>query len=192
MKNTQVANQIEATLGFAATFIFKLFSFTLLFSIVPLLFVNLPLRMLFINVESLYTPLMWLANFLSVFFSGALTAKLIPKVLFSHQPPLAPPALKITESTLRYTSTEAGTRVFVVGKTENSSGTDAARVWFRVNLLGVEGQVLDTLLVDQSGLVVPTLSTKTFRVTGLVSVKPEEVNSAEVEIERSSERSRYD
>ena len=77
MKNTLIANQIEATLGFAAKFILKLFSFTLLFSIVPLLFVNLPLRMLFINFDSLYTPLMWLANSLSVFFSGALAAKLI-------------------------------------------------------------------------------------------------------------------
>lgn len=67
----------EATLGFAAKFFLKLFGLTLLFSIVPLIFVNLPLNMFLMNFGSLYIPLIFITNFLAVLLSGALAAKLI-------------------------------------------------------------------------------------------------------------------
>lgn len=77
MNKSQSENKTEATLGFAATFFLKLFFLTVLFSIVPLLFVNLPLGMFLTNFGRLYIPLMLLANLLAVFLSGAFAAKLI-------------------------------------------------------------------------------------------------------------------
>lgn len=77
MEKVQLANQTEATLGFALKFFLKLISLTLLLSIIPLLFVNLPLRMFFINFGSLYTPLMLSVNLLAIILSGSLAAKLI-------------------------------------------------------------------------------------------------------------------
>ncbi|WP_313038374.1 hypothetical protein [Stutzerimonas nitrititolerans] len=67
----------EATLGFSAKFFLKLLGFTFLFSIVPLIFVNLPLNMFLMNFGSLYIPLFFLTNFLAVLLSGTLAAKLI-------------------------------------------------------------------------------------------------------------------
>jgi hypothetical protein len=77
MEKTQSTNPPEATLGFAARFILKLFGLTLLFSIIPLLFVNLPLGMLLINFGKISILLIILANLLAIFLSGALAAKLI-------------------------------------------------------------------------------------------------------------------
>jgi len=77
MEKIQSTNRPEATLGFAAKFVLKLFGLTLLFSIIPLLFVNLPLGMFFINFGKISILLIILANLLAVFLSGALAAKLI-------------------------------------------------------------------------------------------------------------------
>lgn len=77
MEKTQSTNRPEATLGFAAKFVLKLFWLTLLFSIIPLIFVNLPLGMFLINFGKISMPLIILANILAIFLSGALAAKLI-------------------------------------------------------------------------------------------------------------------
>lgn len=77
MKKIQSTNQPEATLGFAAKFFLKLFGLTLLFSIIPLLFVNLPLGIFLINFGKISILLIILANLLAIFLSGALAAKLI-------------------------------------------------------------------------------------------------------------------
>jgi len=77
MEKIQSTNRPEASLGFAAKFFIKLFWLTLLFSIIPLLFVNLPLGMFLINFGKISILLIMLANLLAVFLSGALAAKLI-------------------------------------------------------------------------------------------------------------------
>lgn len=77
MKQSQSENKTEATLGLAAKFFLKLLGLTILFSIVPLLFVNLPLGMLLANFGNLYIPLIVFSNLLAVFFSGAFATKLI-------------------------------------------------------------------------------------------------------------------
>jgi len=77
MEKAQSTNRPEASLGFAAKFILKLFGLTLLLSIIPLLFVNLPLGMFLINFGKISILLIILANLLAVFLSGALAAKLI-------------------------------------------------------------------------------------------------------------------
>lgn len=77
MEKAQSTSRPEATLGLAAKFVLKLFGLTLLFSIIPLLFVNLPLGMLLINFGKISILLIPLANLLAVFLSGALAAKLI-------------------------------------------------------------------------------------------------------------------
>ena len=77
MEKNQLTNHTEATFGFAAKFVLRLFGLTLLFSIVPLLFVNLPLGMFLANFGKLSILLMLLGNLMAVFLSGALAAKLI-------------------------------------------------------------------------------------------------------------------
>lgn len=77
MKQSQSENKTEATLGFAAKFFLKLLGLMILFSIVPLLFVNLPLGMFLANFGNLYIPLILFSNLLAVFFSGAFATKLI-------------------------------------------------------------------------------------------------------------------
>ncbi|MCJ0879633.1 hypothetical protein MRX33_19095 [Pseudomonas sp. JI-2] len=77
MEKIQSTSRPEASLGFAAKFFIKLFWLTLLFSIIPLLFVNLPLGMFLINFGKISILLIMLANLLAVFLSGALAAKLI-------------------------------------------------------------------------------------------------------------------
>lgn len=77
MEKTLATSRTEASLGFAAKFVLKLFGLTVLFSIIPLLFVNLPLLMLLMNFGEISVLLIFLANVLAVFTSGALAAKLI-------------------------------------------------------------------------------------------------------------------
>ncbi|UTW05968.1 hypothetical protein [Pseudomonas benzenivorans] len=67
----------EATFGLAAKFALRLLALTILFSIIPLLFVNLPLNMFLTNFGNLYIPAMLVANCLAVFLSCALAIKLI-------------------------------------------------------------------------------------------------------------------
>lgn len=77
MEKPQSISRPEATLGFAAKFVLKLFGLTVLFSIIPLLFANLPLLMFLVNFGEISVLLICLANLLAVFMSGALAAKLI-------------------------------------------------------------------------------------------------------------------
>lgn len=77
MEKIQPKSRAEVTFGFAAKFFLKIFGLTLLFSVVPLLFVNLPLGMFLVNLGKLSVPLIIMANLLAIFLSGALAAKLI-------------------------------------------------------------------------------------------------------------------
>ncbi|CAN7353730.1 hypothetical protein LJR071_001985 [Pseudomonas sp. LjRoot71] len=77
MEKAQSTHRPEATLSFAAKFVLKLFGLTILFSIIPLLFVNLPLGMFLMNFGKISILLIILANFFAIFLSGALAAKLI-------------------------------------------------------------------------------------------------------------------
>jgi len=104
----------------------------------------------------------------------------------------AAPAVLVTGTSVRYTDTPEGARVFVLGRIQNTSRVDASRIWFRVELFDASDRLLDTLLQEQSGLVVPGSGSKPFRITGLISVAPTEVKRTAVSVERVRERGKYD
>lgn len=77
MEKIQPASRIEATLAFSARFTLELSILTLLYSIIPVLFVNLPFGMLLKKFGELYPPLLLSANLLAIFLSGAFATKRI-------------------------------------------------------------------------------------------------------------------
>ena len=106
--------------------------------------------------------------------------------------PVETPIITISNTSFRYVTASDGTRLFVIGRAQNTSQQDVARIWFRVNLLDDAGQLLDSLLVEAGGLIVPSGQVVPFRVTGLVSVSEREVKRAEVSVERTKVRTKWD
>ncbi len=77
MESTSAIKRPEASFGFALKFALKFFGLTLLLSIIPLLFVNLPLAMFLINVGNVSVLLIPVANVVVFVVCAALAAKLI-------------------------------------------------------------------------------------------------------------------
>ena len=77
MESAPPAKRPEASFGFALKFALKFFGLTLLLSIIPLLFVNLPLAMSLIDFGKVSILLIPIANVLAVVLCAALSAKLI-------------------------------------------------------------------------------------------------------------------
>jgi predicted nucleic acid-binding Zn ribbon protein len=102
------------------------------------------------------------------------------------------PNLSVSGTTVRYSSAPEGTRVFALGQIQNESGVDASRVWLRLELFDASDRLVDTLMQDQSGLIVPRSGTRPFRITGLIGASPNEVKRVAVTVERARERGRYD
>ena len=47
-------------------------------------------------------------------------------------------------------------RALVLGTVRNPSSSDASRIWFRVNVLNDSGNLIESLLLQEPGLVVPS------------------------------------
>jgi hypothetical protein len=116
----------------------------------------------------------------------------LPDLIFSSAEPRGAPKLVVTGTSVRYTDTPEGTRVFVLGQVRNESRIEAARIWLRLELFDASDRVLDTLLQEQSGLVVAGSASRPFRVTGLVGAPPKDVKRVAVTVERARERGKYD
>jgi hypothetical protein len=71
-------NTPNMSLGFCAGFVFRLVSLGLLFSLIPLIFVNLPVRILFLSSPTFfYNIIMVTLNCLAIFVCFAFAAKLL-------------------------------------------------------------------------------------------------------------------
>jgi hypothetical protein len=99
--------------------------------------------------------------------------------------PVETGSLVISDVSPRFASTPDGTRLFVLGKVHNESTRNASRIWFRVNLYNEGGKLIDSMLLDDRGLVVPSGKVGSFRVTQLLSVAQSDVARTEVVVERS-------
>lgn len=131
---------------------------------------------LVVIVLVILSPLVYLASRLDTLTSGSVETSVI----------------RISNTSFRYVTASDGTRLFVLGRAENTSRHDAARIWFRVNLLDDAGHLLDSLLLEAGGLVVPGGQAVPFRVTSLVSVSQREIKRAEVSVERAKARGKWD
>ena len=104
----------------------------------------------------------------------------------------ATPVLTVSNVSLRYLDTPDGSRVFVLGKIKNVSADDGMHIYFRINIYGKGSKVLDTLLVEEQGLIAKAKSEGIFRITGLISVPKEQIEKAEVNIEHVKARTKWD
>jgi hypothetical protein len=95
------------------------------------------------------------------------------------------PVLMLSDASPRFVTTADGTHLFILGTVFNTSIHDASRIWFRVKLLNGGGKLIDSLLLEDHGLVVPSGQEATFRITGMLSVAQSEVTRTEVVVDRA-------
>jgi hypothetical protein len=116
----------------------------------------------------------------------------LPRIMESSDEPRSSPMVVVSATSVRYAATTEGTRVFALGEIRNESGIEASRIWLRLELFDASDRLIDTLMQEQSGLIVPPSGTKPYRLTGLTSVSPKDVKRAVVTVERARARERYD
>src|SRR5258706_5452720 len=102
------------------------------------------------------------------------------------------PTLVVSDVSTRVTGTPEGARIFVLGLARNTSSHDASRIWFRVTMRDGGGKLVDTLLLEDRGLLVPSGKTVPFRLSGLLSIKSLDGIRTEVVVERAKVASEWD
>jgi hypothetical protein len=110
----------------------------------------------------------------------------------SSDEPVAVPNLVVSDVSERFVASPEGARLFVLGTVRNTSSSDASRVWFRVNVLNNGGKLIESLLSQEPGLVVPSGKSVQFRVTELLSVPASEAARTEVVVERARVATKWD
>jgi hypothetical protein len=103
-----------------------------------------------------------------------------------------PPTLTVSDISTRTIATSEGSRVFVLGAARNTSSRDASRIWFRVTMRDGGGKLLDTLLLEDRGLLVPSGKTVPFRISGISSLSSLDGTRTEVVVERARVASKWD
>ena len=111
---------------------------------------------------------------------------------FSGEEPIALSSLVVSDVKFRFVPASDGTRLFVLGAVRNTSATDASRIWFRVNVVNESGKVTDSMLLQESGLVVPGGKSAPFRVADILSVPSSEVARTDVVVERARAAGKWD
>lgn len=144
----------------------------------------------------------WFANQtdprFTVFLIGAMLlifiplAIWLPDLMFRSAEPKASPNLVVAGTTVHYAALTDGTRVLALGQVRNESQAEASRIWMRLELFDASGQLIDTVLQEQSGLIVPQSGAKPFRITAMTTVSPSDVKRVVVTVERARERGKYD
>ena len=106
---------------------------------------------------------------------GLVVAIFVPLAYFginrtiSADQPAETPDLAVSDVSTRVATTPEGARIFVLGVARNTSSRDASRIWFRVSIRDSGGKLIDTLLLEDRGLLVPGEKSIPFRVSGLLS-----------------------
>jgi hypothetical protein len=116
----------------------------------------------------------------------------LPDLILSSSDPKGRPNLVVAGTSVSYAGTPDGTRVLALGQVKNESQVEASRIWLRLELFDASDRVLDTILQEQSGLIVPRSGTKPFRIMALTTVSPRDIKRAAVTVERLRERGKYD
>jgi hypothetical protein len=131
----------------------------------------------------------WLAISLLVFVPLAFY---LPHHLFSDEQPVVAPVLVVSDVSSRVVATSDGPRLYILGSVRNTSSSDASRVWFRVRVLDGSGKLVDTMLLQDSGLLVPSGKAVSFRVSDSLSVPSADPGHIEVMVERARPTSRWE
>ena len=110
----------------------------------------------------------------------------------SGDEPAETPSLVVSDISTRVTTSQEGARVFVLGVARNTSSHDASRIWFRVTMRDGGGKLVDTLLLEDRGLLVPSGKTVPFRLSGLLSIDSLGGTRTDVVVERAKVASKWD
>jgi hypothetical protein len=110
----------------------------------------------------------------------------------SSDEPVETPTLVVSDVSPRFQSAPDGVRLFVLGAVRNASAHDASRIWFRVSVLNEGGKIIDSLLLQDPGLVVPSGKSVPFRVSELLSVPASDAARTEVVAERARVATKWD
>jgi hypothetical protein len=103
-----------------------------------------------------------------------------------------PPQLSVSGVSSRIVPAPDGQRIFVVGRVDNASARDGAKIWFRVNLYDASNRLADTFLGESYGLIAPAQGGAMFRVIAPTSVSQDDVKRIEVVVERARSRDKWD
>jgi hypothetical protein len=127
-----------------------------------------------------------------------LSAAFVPLVLFSvsrftaAEQVVEPPTVVVGDVSTRVVTTPEGMRLFVMGVARNTSSRDASRIWFRVTIRDAGEKLVDTLLLEDRGLLVPSGKSLPFRISGLLSIGSLDGARTEVVAERATAPSKWD
>jgi hypothetical protein len=110
----------------------------------------------------------------------------------SGDEPAEAPNLVVSDVSTRVATKPEGARIFVLGVACNSSSRDASRIWFRVSIRDGGGKLVDTLLLEDRGLLVPSEKSIPFRISGLLSTGSLDGARTEVAVERAKVANKWD
>jgi hypothetical protein len=102
------------------------------------------------------------------------------------------PELSVSDIQFVFGTGTNSDRIFVMGELSHVDGPGAARIVLRVNLFNQEGALIDSFLDEPRDLVVPHREKARFRVQTITPMAPSDVAKAEVIVERSRSRGRFD
>lgn len=103
---------------------------------------------------------------------------------------LSASSLSVKNITYRFGTTSG--RIFVSGEISNSASADAGKTCLRVNLFDKQDKLIDSFVQGMDVSIVPAKGTARFRIVGETPARPEEIKKAEVLVERSRARGRWD
>jgi hypothetical protein len=110
----------------------------------------------------------------------------------SGDEPAGTPNLAVSDISTRVATSREGARIFILGVARNTSSHDASRIWFRVTMRDGGGKLVDTLLLEDRGLLVPSGKTVPFRLSGLLSIDSLDGTRTDVVVERAKVASKWD
>lgn len=101
-------------------------------------------------------------------------------------------SLSIANVSYRFSPSTGSQTIYIYGDISNSSLVDAGQTCVRVNLVGDRNKVIDSFvqIIDRS--IVPAKATSRFRVMAQTPASPDEIKKADVVVERSRTRGRWD
>ena len=79
-----------------------------------------------------------------------------------------------------------------MGTVRNASARDVARIWFRVSVRDGSGALVDTLLIEDRGLIVPAGKSVPFRLSGWLSIRSMDGVRTDVTVERARTAGKWD
>lgn len=138
-------------------------------------------------------PRMWLVIFVPVLLILTGTIWMSRSVTKSvERSDIEKASLSIANVSYRFGSHSKSDRIFVYGEVSNVSAVDAGQTCLRVNLFGKDKKIIDSVVQSMDSSWISARETKRFRIVAETPAQPEEIEKAEVVVERVRAKGRWD